>query len=103
MFVRLLLFSRGRFHLGRVQWGFMVLYGLTLAVFNSMWTFSVQFNGAAVATMFAFCSPAITAILSRIIFKEKISWVKIVSIALSLFGMVFVSGAYDPSTWKLNV
>jgi drug/metabolite transporter (DMT)-like permease len=102
MLVGLLLFSRARFHLGRAQWVFMAFYGLTLAIFNSVWTFSVQFNGAAVATMFAFSSPALTAILSRIIFKEKIGWIKIISIALSLFGMVFVSGAYDPASWKLN-
>jgi drug/metabolite transporter (DMT)-like permease len=102
MLVGLLIFSRARFHLGGAHWAFMVFYGLTLAVFNSMWTFSVQFNGAAVATMFAFSSPAMTAILSRIVFKEKISWVKIISIGLSLLGMVFVSGAYDPAMWKLN-
>jgi drug/metabolite transporter (DMT)-like permease len=102
MVAGLLVFSRGRFHLGRAHWIFMVLYGLTLAIFNSMWTFSVEYNGAAVATMFAFSSPAMTAILSRIVFKEKIGWIKIISIALSLAGMVFVSGAYDPSMWKLN-
>jgi drug/metabolite transporter (DMT)-like permease len=102
MVVGLLFISRARFHLERVHWGFLILYGLTLAIFNSMWTFSVQYNGAAVATMFAFSSPAITAILSRIVFKEKISWVKIISIALSLFGMVFVSGAYQADRWKLN-
>ncbi len=102
MLVGLLLFSRARFHLHRSYWGFMVLYGLTLAIFNSMWTFSVQFNGAAVATVLAFSSRAMTAILSRIFFKERIGWIKIISILLSLTGMVFVSGAQDPATWKLN-
>ncbi len=102
MLVGLLLFSRSRFHLPRSQWGFMILYGLTLAIFNSMWTFSVQFNGAAVATVLAFSSPAMTAILSRIFYNEKIRWIKIVSILLSLGGMIFVSGAQNPATWKLN-
>jgi drug/metabolite transporter (DMT)-like permease len=102
MLVGLLLFSRQRFHLDRPQWNFMILYGLTLAVFNSMWTFSVQYNGAAVATVLAFSSPAMTAVLSRIVFKEKIGWIKIISIGLSLLGMICVSGAYDPATWQLN-
>ncbi len=102
MTVGLLMFSRARFHLERIHWGFMVLYGLTLAIFNSMWTFSVQYNGAAVATVMAFSSPAMTAILSRIVFKERFSRVKIFSILLSLAGIVFVSGAYDPSAWNLN-
>jgi DME family drug/metabolite transporter len=102
MVVGLLVFSRMRFHLDRTHWGFMVLYGFTLAIFNSMWTFSVQYNGAAVATVMAFSSPAMTAILSRIIYKEQISFLKVLSILLSLSGIVFVAGAYDPSTWNLN-
>ena len=102
MVVGLLVFSRARFQLEKKYWGFMVLYGLTLAIFNSMWTFSVQYNGAAVATVMAFSSPAMTAILSKIVFKEHFSRIKIFSILLSLAGIVFVSGAYDPATWNLN-
>ncbi|MBI1794288.1 MAG: EamA family transporter [Chloroflexi bacterium] len=102
MLVGLLLFSRARFQLRQTHWPFMILYGLTLAVFNSMWTFSVQYNGAAVATVLAFSSPAMTAILSRLIFKEQFSGVKILSIVLSLFGTILVSGAIDPAAWKLN-
>ncbi|KAA0252705.1 MAG: hypothetical protein DPW18_10275 [Chloroflexi bacterium] len=98
----LLIFSRSRFSLGRSHWGFLILYGLTLAVFNSMWTFSVQFNGAAVATVLAFSSPAMTAVLSRLVFRETFSKVKIVSIALSFVGTILVSGAHDPAAWKLN-
>lgn len=102
MLVGLFVFSRARFHLDRSQWKFMVLYGLTLAVFNSMWTFSVQFNGAAVATVWAFSSPAMTAILSRIVYRERVSWIKAISIGLSLIGMVFVSGAQNAATWQIN-
>ena len=80
----------------------MLLYGVTLAIFNSMWTFSVQYNGAAVATVMAFSSPAMTAILSKIVFKEHFSKIKIFSILLSLGGIVLVSGAYDPTVWNLN-
>lgn len=102
MIVGLMFFNRSRFTLERKHWVFMVLYGLTLAVFNSMWTFSVQYNGAAVATVLAFSSPAMTALLSRIIFKETFNWVNIVSIALSFFGTILVSGAADPAAWRLN-
>jgi len=103
MAVGLLIFSRVRFHLSRVHWRFMILYGLSLAIFNSMWTFSVQYNGAAVATVMAFSSPAMTAILSRIVLKEKFSGIKILSILLSLAGIVLVAGAYDLSVWNLNL
>ena len=102
MFVGLLIFSRERFHMDHAHWAFIVFYGLTLAVYNSMWTFSVQYNGAAVATVLAFSSPAFTALLSRIVFKEQFSRIKIFSIVLSIFGTTLVSGAYDPSRWQLN-
>jgi drug/metabolite transporter, DME family len=102
MIVAFILLSRARFHLDRSQWKFMVLYGFTLAVFNSLWTLSVQYNRAAVATVLAFSSPAMTAILSRLIFKERFGRVKVLSIVFSLIGIFLVSGAYDPSNWKLN-
>lgn len=102
MLAALTSFSRTRLHLNRSYWKFMVVYGFTLAVFNSMWTFSVQYNGAAVATVLAFSSPAMTAILSRLIFKEHFNRVKVLSIVLSLLGTLLVSGAHDPAVWKLN-
>jgi drug/metabolite transporter (DMT)-like permease len=102
MAIGLLVFSRTRFYLARTHWCFLVLYGFTLAIFNSMWTFSVQYNGAAVATVMAFSSPAMTAILSRIVYKEQFSRLKMLSIFLSLAGIVFVSGAYAPLAWNLN-
>jgi len=102
LIVAFVLFSRAHFRLRSSHWKFFILYGLTLALFNSMWTFSVQFNGAAVATVLAYSSPAITAILSHLLFKEEINQVKLVSIVLSLIGTTLVSGAVDPSAWKVN-
>ena len=96
------LFSRGRFRLQRSHWGFFVLYGLTLSLFNSMWTFSVQFNGAAVATVLAYSSPAMTAVLAHYILTEQINGIKVASIVLSMLGIVLVSGAADPAAWKVN-
>jgi drug/metabolite transporter (DMT)-like permease len=95
-------FSRGRFRLQREHWGFFVLYGLSLSLFNSMWTFSVQFNGAAIATVLAFSSPAMTAVLAHYILHEQINRIKLLSIALSLPGIALVSGAVDPAAWKIN-
>lgn len=95
-------FSRHRFRLGGSHRAFFVLYGLGLALFNSAWTFSVQFNGAAVATVLAFSSPAMTAFLAHYLLGEQINRAKLLSIALSLFGTVLVSGAMDPAAWKLH-
>lgn len=102
MLVGLLIFSRRLLHLDRTHWNFMIIYGLVVALFNSMWTLSVQYNGAAVATVMAFSSPAMTALLSRIVHKETFSGIKVISILLSIAGIIFVSGAYDIATWNLN-
>lgn len=102
MLVGLLIFSRRLLYLNRTHWNFMIIYGLVVALFNSMWTLSVQYNGAAVATVMAFSSPAMTALLSRIVHKETFSNIKIISILLSIAGVIFVSGAYHIATWNLN-
>ena len=94
--------SPGRFRVSRGLTGFFILYGLSLALFNSMWTFSVEFNGAAVATVLAFSSPAMTAIMAHYLLGEEFSRIKLVSILLSLAGTVLVSGAADPAAWKVN-
>jgi DME family drug/metabolite transporter len=95
-------FSRQRFRLDSGHRGFFVLYGLSLALFNTMWTFSVEFNGAAVATVLAFSSPAMTALLAHYLLGERINRVKLVAIALSLAGTVLVSEAADPTAWQVN-
>lgn len=96
------LFSRSRLTLPREQGFFFLGFGFIVAVFNSAWTFSVEFNGAAIATVFAFSSPAFTAILSHWILKEKISPVKLISILLSIVGIALISSAFDTSSWQAN-
>lgn len=96
------LFGRSRLILPRAQRFFFLGFGFIVAVFNSAWTFSVEFNGAAVATVFAFSSPAFTAILSHWILKEKITPVKLFSIALSIVGIALISSVFDASSWQAN-
>lgn len=81
---------------------FMLVYGLILSLFNSLWTISVAFNGAAVSTVLAYSSAAFTAILGWKLFDEKLGLIKISAVTLSLAGCVFVSGAYDPAAWAVN-
>ncbi|MCC6146597.1 MAG: DMT family transporter, partial [Anaerolineaceae bacterium] len=96
------LFARQHFSLPTGSWGFVILYGFVLSIFNSLWTVSVRFNGAAVSTVLAYSSTAFTAILGRIFFKEQLDWVKVMAVTTSILGCVFVSGAHDPSAWHLN-
>jgi len=83
--------------------GYLAIYGLMLALFNSLWTLSVSLNGAAVATVLAYCSAAFTALLGWWFLKERLGWAKVLAVAISLGGCVLVSGALDPAAWKLNL
>jgi len=82
---------------------YLVLYGLMLAIFNSLWTLSVSLNGAAVSTVLAYCSAGFTALLGWWFLKERLDWGKLLAVALSLAGCVLVSGALDPAAWRLNL
>jgi drug/metabolite transporter (DMT)-like permease len=93
-------------HLLRVErrhLGYLFMYGFLLAVFNSIWTLSVAINGAAVATVLAYCSAAFTALLGWWLLKESLGWGKILAVVLSLAGCVLVSDALDPAAWRLNL
>jgi DME family drug/metabolite transporter len=98
----LYLIRRSLLRIERTQLRFYVFFGMVLALFNSIWTYSVQANGAAVATVLGYSSAAFTAILAWWFFKEQLRLPKIAAIILSLIGCVLVSNAYDPAMWNLN-
>jgi DME family drug/metabolite transporter len=81
---------------------FYIFYGLVLAVFNSIWTLSVQENGAAAATVLAYSSAGFTAILAFFIFRELLGYPKILAIILSLGGCVLAANAYRGEMWQTN-
>lgn len=87
----------------RAHFGYLALFGLVLAIFNSLWTLSVSLNGAAVSTVLAYCSVGFTALLGWWFLKERLDWGKLLAVALSLAGCVLVSGALDPAAWRLNL
>ncbi len=98
----LLLFRPALLRLQRAQLPFYVLYGLILAVFNSIWTLSIKGNGAAVATVLAYSSVGFTAIIAFFYFHEKLGLPKIAAVLMSLGGCVLVAQAYRPEMWQLN-
>lgn len=88
---------------GRRNLAYLALYGLVLAFFNTLWTLSVALNGAAVATVLAYCSSAFTALLGWWFLKERIGWLKIAVITACIAGCVLVSGAYTAEAWNSNL
>jgi len=89
--------------LRRGDWPFFMVYGFFgLAIFNTLWTFSVQFNGASVATVLAYSSPAFTVLLAALFLRETLTWRKGMAVVLSLVGCALVVNAYLPETWQVN-
>lgn len=82
---------------------YLLLYGFVLAIFNSIWTLSVALNGAAVATVLIYSSPAFTAALGRWLLQERLDWAKLLAVSLSIGGCVLVAGMLDPAAWQVNL
>jgi drug/metabolite transporter (DMT)-like permease len=81
---------------------YLIIYGLVLAIFNSLWTLSVALNGAAISTVLAYCSAGFTALLGWWFLEEHLGWAKIVAVILSLGGCVLVADALNLAAWNAN-
>jgi drug/metabolite transporter (DMT)-like permease len=103
LFIGLRLLKPGLLQVNRKHLGYLVLFGLALAFFNSFWTLSVALNGAAVSTVLAYCSAGFTALLGWWLLKERLDWSKLLAVALCLGGCVLVSGALNPAAWRINL
>lgn len=88
----LLLLSPRRLRLARRDWPFLMGYGLVLACFNALWTFSVARSGASLATVLVYTSAAMTALLGAWLFGERLGFVEVLAIAGCLVGTALVSG-----------
>jgi drug/metabolite transporter (DMT)-like permease len=96
------LYRPDHLRLSRRNLGYLVGYGLILALFNALWTTSVALSGAAVATVLVYSSAAFTALLGRWLLKENLGWIKAGVVVVSLAGCVLVAGALDLSAWSAN-
>jgi DME family drug/metabolite transporter len=82
---------------------FLIFYGaVVLASFNALWTYSVQLNGAAVATVLAYCSPAFTVLLAWPVLREPVTARRLAAAGLSIVGCIGVAKAYAPASWQVN-
>lgn len=97
------LLSRRLLQVKRQHMFYLLSYGLTLAIFNASWTFSVSLVGAAIGTVLVYCSAGFTALLGWRLLKERLGPVKIAAIAFCLGGCVLVSGAQQTQAWRASL
>ncbi|HNX32040.1 MAG TPA: EamA family transporter [Holophaga sp.] len=91
-----------RLRVARRDLGFLARYGLVLGCFNATWTVAVALTNASLATVLVNGSAAFTAVLGWWFLDERLDWIKLAAVALSLAGCVIVSKAADPAVWRAN-
>lgn len=80
-----------------------IFYGaIGIGVHQIAWISSVQYNGAAAATVIIYTSPAIVAILASRFLQERMTSAKLVALALAIGGCALVARAYDLRQVQLN-
>jgi drug/metabolite transporter (DMT)-like permease len=82
---------------------YLVVYGLMLAIFNTLWTFAVALSGAAISTVLVYSSAGFTALLGWGLLKERLNRAKLLAIVLSMGGCALVAGALDSTAWRANL
>jgi drug/metabolite transporter (DMT)-like permease len=81
-----------------------LVYGLIgVAIHQLVWISSVQYNGAAVATVIIYTAPAIVAILATRFLREQMTREKLLALILTIAGCALVARAYDFAQFQLNV
>ncbi len=80
-----------------------LFYGLIgVAIHQLVWITSVQYNGAAVATVIIYTSPAIVAVFAWRFLRESMDRTKMAALALTIVGCALVAKAYDLNQVELN-
>lgn len=73
-------------------WCFVGTGILSIVFFNYCYFKAITMTSLSVAAVLLYTAPAIVMILSAVLFKEKITSIKIVSIIATIFGCVLVTG-----------
>ena len=74
-------------------WCFLGTGLVSLMFFSICYFYSMTYNGVCVAVILLYTSPVFVMLLSLPLFKEKITYKKLIAVVLTEAGCVFVSGA----------
>ena len=74
-------------------WCFIGTGLVSLMFFSICYFYSMTYNGVCVAVILLYTSPVFVMLLSLPLFKEKITYKKLIAVVLTVSGCVFVSGA----------
>jgi drug/metabolite transporter (DMT)-like permease len=86
------LLRRSWLRVERQDLGWLAAMGASLGIFHVLWNLGVYLNGAAVATVQQAAMPAIVTVAAWLLWREPLTWAKVVAIVLTFAGTVLVSG-----------
>lgn len=84
-------------------WMFIGTGIISFTFFNVCYFIAVEKTGLSVASVLLYTAPGFVFILSVIIFKEKITKVKMLALFLAFFGCLLVSGVFHSTESSLNI
>lgn len=80
-----------------------LVYGIVgIGIHQLVWIGSVQYNGAAVATVLLYTGPALVAIVAARFLNERITRLKVLALVLALLGCALVARVYDTQHIRVN-
>ena len=103
MFAALLLLDAKLLRVAPRDLGLFVVYGLIgIGVHQIVWISSVQYNGAAVATVIIYTAPALVAVVAARFMHEGMTRAKFLALVLTITGCALVARVYDARQIELN-
>lgn len=103
LFLMLLILDRKQLRIAPRDIGMFFVYGLIgIGIHQIVWISSVQYNGAAVATVIIYISPAIVGIIATRFLHERMDRTHVTALAVTIIGCILVVRAYDLNQVQLN-
>lgn len=80
-----------------------LVYGIVgIGIHQLVWIGSVQYNGAAVATVILYTGPALVTIVAARFLNERITRLQVLALLLALSGCALVARMYDTQQIRVN-
>lgn len=99
LFLYLMIFDRQKLKINiRDLWMFLGTGVLSIAFFNLCYFYSIHEMSLSAACIFLYTAPGFVMFLSAVLFKEKITGQKMISLLLAFTGCVFISGMIGSGT-----
>lgn len=78
-------------------WMFIGTGIISIVLFNFLYFYAMIHSQASIAVVLLYTSPVFVMLLSSVIFKEKVTLNKVISLVLTFAGCVFVTGVFSGS------